>query len=161
MKRYTKKRAAAGLTIVEVLVALAVMAFTVSLFGYFLNPLRMTRQSQLETQAVSFARSYLEVVRSDWQDDCQYVRGSLDETPPPTTFSGYTVTATDPSDDSVIVSYTYPDDTAVSVDKSKDNEVLQRTLTMELFPTMTTEPSITVYMRVARQDAGPPPQNCL
>ncbi|MEM7734672.1 MAG: prepilin-type N-terminal cleavage/methylation domain-containing protein [Deinococcota bacterium] len=64
-----------GLTLVEVLVALAIIAITMVMFGYFSSSLQATGNSRRETAAANFARSYLDALRSQWQDLTMYRDG--------------------------------------------------------------------------------------
>jgi prepilin-type N-terminal cleavage/methylation domain-containing protein len=61
-----------GLTIVEVLVALVLLGALVLVSAGLLIPLQVTRKSSLDTQALSYARSYLELVRQLWLDPSKY-----------------------------------------------------------------------------------------
>ncbi|MGL4612098.1 MAG: type IV pilus modification PilV family protein [Trueperaceae bacterium] len=56
-----------GLTIVEVLVALAIVGIAGSLFGYFLTSLQTTRTAREQSSALAYARNYLEGLRAHWQ----------------------------------------------------------------------------------------------
>ena len=56
-----------GLTLIEIMVALALLGIIGLIAGGFLLPLRLTRTSNVETQALSLARSYLELVKNRWQ----------------------------------------------------------------------------------------------
>jgi prepilin-type N-terminal cleavage/methylation domain-containing protein len=61
-----------GLTIVEVLVALVLLAALVLVSAGLLIPLQVTRNSNVSTQALSYARSYFEMVRQSWLDPTKY-----------------------------------------------------------------------------------------
>lgn len=65
-----------GLTLVEVLVALGIIAITMVMFGYFSTSLRATSDSRRETAAANFSRSYLDALRSQWQDLSMYTSGA-------------------------------------------------------------------------------------
>jgi len=65
-----------GLTLVEVLVALAIIAVTMVMFGYFSSSLQATSNSRRETAAANFSRSYLDALRSQWQDLTMYRDGA-------------------------------------------------------------------------------------
>lgn len=67
-----------GLTLVEVLVALAIIAITMVMFGYFSTSLQATSNSRRETAAANFSRSYLDALRSQWQDLTMYRAGARD-----------------------------------------------------------------------------------
>lgn len=72
------RRQRQGLTLVEVLVSLVIIAITMVMFGYFSTSLRATSSSRQETAAANFARSYLDALRSQWQDLTMYRAGSRD-----------------------------------------------------------------------------------
>jgi type II secretory pathway pseudopilin PulG len=55
-----------GLTLVEILVALLLLSTVALVAGGFVLPLRLSADSQRETQAVTLARSYLELVKVRW-----------------------------------------------------------------------------------------------
>lgn len=64
-----------GLSLVEVLVALVIVAIAASMFLYFADALRLTRLARQETTATTFARSYLSSLQSYWQEPDNYVYG--------------------------------------------------------------------------------------
>jgi prepilin-type N-terminal cleavage/methylation domain-containing protein len=72
------KRQRQGLTLVEVLVALVIIAITMVMFGYFSTALQATSNSRQATAAANFSRSYLDALRSQWQDLTMYSAGSRD-----------------------------------------------------------------------------------
>ena len=61
-----------GLSLIEVLVALVLVAVAVSMFLYFADSLRLTTLSREETQAASFARNYFDSLKSRWQSEIGY-----------------------------------------------------------------------------------------
>jgi prepilin-type N-terminal cleavage/methylation domain-containing protein len=66
-----------GFSLVEVLVALVIVAVAVAMFGYFGSGFRLTRTSQIDTQAQAFARSYFDTIRADWSQPVTYSAGAL------------------------------------------------------------------------------------
>jgi prepilin-type N-terminal cleavage/methylation domain-containing protein len=82
-----------ALTLVEVLVALAVIAITVSMFLYFADALRLTRISKEETQAAAYARNYLDGLRGLWLVHDNYIN-RLDYAEPQNSPTGYEVKVT-------------------------------------------------------------------
>jgi prepilin-type N-terminal cleavage/methylation domain-containing protein len=82
-----------GLTLVEVLVALAVIAITVSMFLYFADALRLTRISKEETTASAYARNYLDSLRGLWLVRDNYLN-KLDYAEPQNIPAGYEVKVT-------------------------------------------------------------------
>jgi prepilin-type N-terminal cleavage/methylation domain-containing protein len=61
-----------GFTLIEVLITLVVVALSMVVLSYMNNAFLSSRNSQQETQALSFARSYLDTVRAQWQNDSSY-----------------------------------------------------------------------------------------
>ncbi len=61
-----------GLTLVEILVALVMLAALILVAAGLLVPLQLTRTSSNDTQALTYARSYLELVRQRWLDPAKY-----------------------------------------------------------------------------------------
>ncbi|WP_051304178.1 type IV pilus modification PilV family protein [Calidithermus chliarophilus] len=55
-----------GLSLIEVMVALVIIAITVLLFAYFASSFRGTSQAQIDTQAQVYARSYFDALRAEW-----------------------------------------------------------------------------------------------
>jgi prepilin-type N-terminal cleavage/methylation domain-containing protein len=72
-----------GLTIVEVIVAIALLAVVVLISAGFVVPLQVTRSSSIETQALAYGRSYLELVREQWLESAKYESSPADATPNP------------------------------------------------------------------------------
>jgi type II secretory pathway pseudopilin PulG len=58
----------AGLTLVEILVSLGIVSLIAITVGYFTLPLNLTRKSNVETQALTIARTYMEIVKGRWSD---------------------------------------------------------------------------------------------
>ena len=56
-----------GVTLVEVLVALALVGVAGSMFGYFITSLQSTKKAREQTTALAYARDYLEGLRTHWQ----------------------------------------------------------------------------------------------
>ncbi len=56
-----------GLTLVEVLVALAIIGTVGGMFGYFVSSLQTTKSAREQTTALAYARDYLEGLRAKWQ----------------------------------------------------------------------------------------------
>jgi prepilin-type N-terminal cleavage/methylation domain-containing protein len=56
-----------GLTLVEVLVALAIIGVAGGMFGYFVSSLQTTKSAREQTTALAYARDYLEGLRARWQ----------------------------------------------------------------------------------------------
>jgi prepilin-type N-terminal cleavage/methylation domain-containing protein len=76
-----------GFSLVEVLVSLAITALAIGMFSYFGNGITLTRNSQIDTQAQAFARSYFDTMRANWSQSLAYTAGAL---PSMTLPSGYT-----------------------------------------------------------------------
>lgn len=94
-----------GLTLVEVLVALVLVAVAVSMFTYFVDALRLTNVSRQETQAAAYMRNYLDNLRAEWRDfeDYTYHIDRADPGKPPDTFKKVAVTVS--SSNGAVVSY--------------------------------------------------------
>jgi type II secretory pathway pseudopilin PulG len=58
----------AGLTLIEVLVSLGIVGLIAITVGYFTLPLNLTRKSNVETQALTIARTYMEIIKGRWSD---------------------------------------------------------------------------------------------
>ncbi len=61
-----------GLSLIEVLMALVLVAIAVSMFLYFADSLRLTTVSREETQAATFGRNYFDSLKSRWQSEFGY-----------------------------------------------------------------------------------------
>lgn len=55
-----------GLTLIEVLVALVVLAVGFTIFGYFTTSSSLTRKAQYDTQSQAIARSFFDALRAAW-----------------------------------------------------------------------------------------------
>lgn len=87
-----------GLTLVEVLVAMAVLGVALATLGYLVTALRNSARSDEATAAANFARSYLDALRTEWQVPSEYraydsgtkqTFVELELPPPPKLFSEY------------------------------------------------------------------------
>jgi prepilin-type N-terminal cleavage/methylation domain-containing protein len=65
-------RSQGGFTLIELLVSLGLISLVGVVAGGFLLPLRLTRQANLETQGLSYARSYLEALKTRWVNTAGY-----------------------------------------------------------------------------------------
>ncbi len=83
-----------GFTLVEVLITLGIISITMGLFSYFITSLTISQESKLETSAASFARRYIDTLRSNWQNDLDYDDGDLLNISPPSGYSNYSLTIT-------------------------------------------------------------------
>ena len=72
-----------GLSLIEVLVALAMLGAVILVSAGLIIPLRVTRDSNVETQALTYARSYIELVRQWWLDPNKYEASPLNVTMDP------------------------------------------------------------------------------
>jgi prepilin-type N-terminal cleavage/methylation domain-containing protein len=76
-----------GVTLVEVLVALAIIGVVGGMFSYFVSSLQTTQSAREQTTAVAYARAYLEGLRAKWQTLEGYQNVSLATPPePPSTY---------------------------------------------------------------------------
>jgi prepilin-type N-terminal cleavage/methylation domain-containing protein len=62
---YSRKNS--GFTIIEVLVSLVLVGGLVLILSTLVLPLQINRSTNIETQGIAFARSYLEIIKSRWQ----------------------------------------------------------------------------------------------
>lgn len=95
-----------GLTLVEVLVALVILAVAGLMMGYFITSFRVTQRAQFDTKAQTFARSYFDTLRADWaMGNYQSSRplGPAEVSPP--TGYGYHIIIKDSEDK--LADYTY------------------------------------------------------
>lgn len=89
------KKKIGGLTIVEVLVALVLLGVVILISAGLIIPLRVTRDSNIETQALSLARSYIELVRQRWLDPAEYEQSPSNNTVDPKWPTAGTATSND------------------------------------------------------------------
>jgi prepilin-type N-terminal cleavage/methylation domain-containing protein len=66
-----------GLTLIEMMVALALVGVLGIIGGGLLLPMRMSREANAQSQALSYARSYLEMVKGRWLDANVYKNKTL------------------------------------------------------------------------------------
>jgi prepilin-type N-terminal cleavage/methylation domain-containing protein len=66
-----------GFTLVEMMVALVLVGVLGLISSGFLLPLQMNRKSNSQAQALSYARSYLEIVKGRWLDATLYKNKTL------------------------------------------------------------------------------------
>lgn len=71
-RKYKQKQ---GFSLIEVLVAIAVIAIAMATLGYLITALRNTAKSDESTAAANFSRAYIDVLRSRWQIPNEYNRG--------------------------------------------------------------------------------------
>jgi prepilin-type N-terminal cleavage/methylation domain-containing protein len=90
-------RSTLGFTLVEMLVALVLLGVVGSLTMGFIAPLRLTSDSQIESQAASYARNYLEALKSRWGSQDTFINANSNNYGRPTSTeiqlpSGWTIT---------------------------------------------------------------------
>lgn len=137
-----------GFSLVEMMVAMFIIAIAVVMFSYFLTPLRQTSQSQAETQAVAQAKSFIDSLRSSWSDpqnQCAYRNMSR---PQMANFPNYVLTVTNGLDNSAIM--TFDSATNTTTGNSTDTTLLRN---VELTITSGSQ-TITLTTQVARPSAG-------
>jgi prepilin-type N-terminal cleavage/methylation domain-containing protein len=66
-----------GLTLIEMMVALVLVGILGLISGGFILPMKMNRDSNAQAQALSYARSYLEMVKGRWLDATVYKNKTL------------------------------------------------------------------------------------
>ena len=69
-----------GFTLIEMLVALALVGVLGVVATGFLAPFQISRRSALESQATSYARSYLELVKGRWLNAGNFGNRNLPQT---------------------------------------------------------------------------------
>ncbi len=57
-----------GFSLVELLVALSIIALSLSFFAYFSDALKLTSSAKNEAEIAAYSHNYLEGLRSSWQD---------------------------------------------------------------------------------------------
>lgn len=100
LKRMSPAVKRQGFSLVEVLVAILVIAIAMGVLGYLITALRNTASSDESTAAANFSRRYIDVLRSRWQIPAEYKRGgdlgkppvSLSLSNPPAMFNEYSLT---------------------------------------------------------------------
>lgn len=71
-----------GLTLIEVLVALALFAIIgTAISGLILGNLRISGQTNAVQQTAAIAQDYMEDVRSEWSDAAKFAAGTLPTAP--------------------------------------------------------------------------------
>jgi prepilin-type N-terminal cleavage/methylation domain-containing protein len=66
-----------GFTLIEVLVSMVLLTMVVFLASGLVLPLKLTKTTGVESQAVNYGRSYLEVVKARWQSQAAYISSSF------------------------------------------------------------------------------------
>jgi prepilin-type N-terminal cleavage/methylation domain-containing protein len=66
------KQSRSGFTMVELLVAIVLLAAVVLLSQGLLIPLKITTRSNQESSALNYAKSYIELVKVNWLDSTKY-----------------------------------------------------------------------------------------
>jgi prepilin-type N-terminal cleavage/methylation domain-containing protein len=66
-----------GFTLIEMMVALVLVGVLGLIGGGFLLPMKMSRDANAQSQALSYARSYLEIIKGRWLDANVYKSKTL------------------------------------------------------------------------------------
>jgi prepilin-type N-terminal cleavage/methylation domain-containing protein len=66
-----------GMTLVEIMMALALISLGLMFFGSFVTSLRSTQKAREQTTALAYARNYLETLKVKWQTLAGYETLSL------------------------------------------------------------------------------------
>jgi prepilin-type N-terminal cleavage/methylation domain-containing protein len=66
-----------GFTLIEMMVALVLVGLLGLIGGGFLLPMKMSRDANAQSQALSYARSYLEMIKGRWLDVNLYKNKTL------------------------------------------------------------------------------------
>lgn len=99
-------RSKKGFTIVELMVAVAIISIAFLILGYLVNSLKLFGSTQNKTQAALVARTYIDLVRSDWAVDDSYTQTVLPRYTPPKDFH-YSISVVNAITDKEIHTYTY------------------------------------------------------
>jgi prepilin-type N-terminal cleavage/methylation domain-containing protein len=137
-----------GFSLVEMMVAMFIIAIAIIMFSYFLNPLRQTSQSQVETQMAAQARSYLDSLRSSWsngQNECAYRNMTQ---PQLTNFPSHILEVTSGIDNTAIMKYTSSTNTTTG---STTDTTLLRNVKLSV---ISGNQTITLTTQIARPNAG-------
>ena len=70
---YSKPKS--GFTLIEILISLVLVGLLILITSSLILPLRLTRSSNIETQAVAFGQSYIELIKSRWQVQSNFIAG--------------------------------------------------------------------------------------
>ncbi|ULH17705.1 type II secretion system GspH family protein (plasmid) [Deinococcus sp. KNUC1210] len=121
----------AGFTLIEVLVSVALLGLLIVMVSYFATSLSSSTKAKSLTVAQTFARSYLDVLRTKWSVPGQYRTTSLpdpttNEVKPSTGFSYVTQVVN--AANTTILSYTYPNATSAAPTTVADASTLKRVL---------------------------------
>lgn len=147
------KQRGAGFSLIEVMVALFIIAVATLIFGYFMTPLRMSKEAQQQTQQLALARNVMDNVRNFWQDpdgDCRYIKMML---PNVENLPRYRLVITDPSN---------PDTAPVELISDQaipdiTNDTMLRNVEVQLLDA-SNNPTFTLSTQVARINTAP--ENC-
>lgn len=82
-------------SLVEVMVALAILSISILILSYFGSSFSLTKGAQIDTQAQAFARSYFDNLRASWSTRATFSAGTLPSIAAPSGFSSPTVTLED------------------------------------------------------------------
>jgi|GEM_PF-2912553 len=80
-------RSTKGLTIVEVLLATAIIGIAVGILSYSVNAFRMNSRAAGESGGLNLARSYVDTVRGFWQNGLFYTNANLPDISIPPKYS--------------------------------------------------------------------------
>lgn len=98
-----------GLSLIEVLISLVILAIATMLLGHFMLSFTSSREAQTDTQVQALARSYMDALRAEWQIPALY---SSNATPSVSFPSGYSsalqVSAVDANLKTVTLTITNP-----------------------------------------------------
>lgn len=82
-------------SLVEVMVALAILSITILMLSYFGSSFSLTRGAQIDTQAQAFARSYFDTLRASWSTRAAFTAGTPPSVALPSGFRNLTVATED------------------------------------------------------------------
>jgi prepilin-type N-terminal cleavage/methylation domain-containing protein len=148
-----KKRGTNGFSLIEVMVALFIIAIATLIFGYFMTPLRLSGEAQKQTQQMALARNVMDNVRNFWQDpdgDCRYIKLML---PNVANLPSYKLIVTDPND---------PSKGAIEIFSNQPiadhtDEAMVRSVEVQLLDA-NNKPTFSLSTQIARINTAP--ENC-
>jgi prepilin-type N-terminal cleavage/methylation domain-containing protein len=94
-----------GVTLVEILMALALLSLGLMFFGSFVTSLRSTQKAREQTSALAYARNYLETLKVKWQtlDNYQTLSLATPDSPP----ASYDIKVEVENDEGTVI-FSYP-----------------------------------------------------
>ena len=141
-RKFQTRKFQKGFTLVEMMVALVLVGVLGLIGGGFLLPLKMSRDANAQSQALSYARSYLEIIKGRWLDANVYKNKTL----PTWKEIGATTPATADIEVPVGWEIVVPEAAATSTAWASTNNI--RTVTIKI--TSPNQPDFTLSSQITR-----------